>query len=839
MKEKSRPTIGFLTMSIGKDSVCLDTWLGIVDAAQRYDANLICFVGGELRSHQGFQDQANLLYNLIGEENADGLIFWNSALSNFIGLTAFREYCERFRPLPTVDLLDVSEKPEESNEYRGMSALMLHLIETHGCRQIAFIRGPSGNPTAEKRYAAYPDMLKAHGIPFDPDLVMMPGYWSEASGGDAVSALLDQRRKRFDAVVAASDRLAIGAMEALQARGIMVPDEVAVAGFDNIVDSQVATPPLTTMPFPIHARGGRSVANVLAKIQGANPPQLAQLPMNLMIRRSCGCVAPEIQRAAAGSILLKAETLGSVLGTICANLIAEFADMTGEIMWFESLSQAFWREINGGSPGIFLSTVDRALMETMLAGKEVTAWHDVLSSLRRQTLPYLQTLAERLRAEDLWQQARFEVGEAMQRQQVQAHLRAEQQAQILREIGAKLITTFDVEQLMDILAEGLPRLGIPGCYLALYDAPELSIEYARLILAYNEHGRIRMEKQGQRFLSKQLVPEGILPTRRRYNLVAEPLYFQERQLGFVLFEVGPRDGKIYDMLREQVSSAIQGALLVEQVQQDARKLAEANQEIQMLNDQLKQENVRMGAELDVARRLQQMVLPMPEELEQIPGLDIVGYMQPAEEVGGDYYDILPCSPNSVCIGIGDVTGHGLESGVLMLMTQTAIRTLIDRGGTDPVIFLNTINRVLYQNIQRMGVDRSLTLAMVNYQNGCLRLIGQHEEALVVRCSGDVERMNTIDLGFPLGMVDDIRQWVSEATVSLKAGDGVVLYTDGITEAANEAEELYGLDRLCETLSRHWHLSAVEIKQAVVDDVMRHIGSHTVYDDLTLVVLKQR
>ncbi len=271
-----------------------------------------------------------------------------------------------------------------------------------------------------------------------------------------------------------------------------------------------------------------------------------------------------------------------------------------------------------------------------------------------------------------------------------------------------------------------------------------------------------------------------------------------------------------------------------------QQVEDAYAEIQKLNEQLKQENLRMGAELDVARRLQQMVLPMPHELTAIPGVEIVGYMQPAEEVGGDYYDVLSTLlPGGVCIGIGDVTGHGLESGVLMLMTQTAIRTLVDRGETDPVIFLNTLNRVLYQNIQRMGIDRSLTLAMVNYQNGQLRLIGQHEEALVVRSDGRIERMDTIDLGFPIGMVDDIRQWVAEATITLDSGDGVVLYTDGITEAQNAANQFYGLERLCAVISAHWRgASAETVKEAIIADVRAFIGNAIVYDDITLVVLKQ-
>jgi len=105
-----------------------------------------------------------------------------------------------------------------------------------------------------------------------------------------------------------------------------------------------------------------------------------------------------------------------------------------------------------------------------------------------------------------------------------------------------------------------------------------------------------------------------------------------------------------------------------------RKQAEL---VTAMNEQLQIENLRMGAELNVARRIQQMILPSPQELE-IEGLDIAGYMAPADEVGGDYYDVL-YTDDIVTISIGDVTGHGLESGLLMLMTQTAVRTLKEAG----------------------------------------------------------------------------------------------------------------------------------------------------------------
>jgi serine phosphatase RsbU (regulator of sigma subunit)/CheY-like chemotaxis protein len=279
----------------------------------------------------------------------------------------------------------------------------------------------------------------------------------------------------------------------------------------------------------------------------------------------------------------------------------------------------------------------------------------------------------------------------------------------------------------------------------------------------------------------------------------------------------------------------------------ARQLAAANQKIITLNEYLKADNVRMRAELDVTRQLQQMALPTETELKNIADLDIAAFMEPAEEVGGDYYDVLQHDGRILC-GIGDVTGHGLESGVLTLMVQTAVRCLLESGIQDATQFLSILNRTIYKNVQRMNIDKNLTLSFMDYQalpssqtevTGILQLTGQHEEILIARQGGKVERIDTLNLGFPVGWVADITEFVSQKKVQLYSGDVVVLYTDGITEAFNADNAQYGIERLCEVISQHWQCSAEEIKKAIIADVRQHIGEQKVFDDITLLVIKQK
>ncbi|MEG4493619.1 AAA family ATPase [Microcoleus sp. D3_18_C4] len=307
--------------------------------------------------------------------------------------------------------------------------------------------------------------------------------------------------------------------------------------------------------------------------------------------------------------------------------------------------------------------------------------------------------------------------------------------------------------------------------------------------------------------------------------------------------------EVLKIISSQAAISLENALLYQTLEQKVEErtaqlaeanshLAEANQEITVLNERLKADNIRMSAELDVTRRLQKMLLPREQELSQVEGLEIAGFMEPADEVGGDYYDVLQHN-GSVKIGIGDVTGHGLESGVLMIMAQTAIRTLLTNNEADPVNFLNIVNRTLFDNATRMSCEKNMTLALLDYQDNILRLSGQHEEVIIVRADGEVEQIDTMDLGFIIALEPDIADFVSSTDIELHSGDVVVLYTDGITEAFDMDREQYGLERLIEVVCECREESAEAIKEAAIADVRRHIGKQKVYDDITIVVIKQK
>ncbi|GAK54017.1 multi-sensor signal transduction histidine kinase [Candidatus Moduliflexus flocculans] len=574
-----RSTIAFLTAQM-TDSNGMELWRGVTQAARDNEANLICFVGDELQIPIGFRAQANVLYEFISPEQVDGLVIWGSTFSNYMDMAAVAQFCERHRTLPIVTI--ATPLPGIPcvllDNYQAMYDAMVHLITVHQHTRIACIRGPKGSPEANERYRAYIDVLRDYGIPFDPELVEEADYWNKPFGRTAIDAFFTRLKMPLQAVVAACDAIAIDAIDALQLRELRVPGDVAVMSFDDAIEGRYASPPLTSVPIPYYAQGRRAVELLLDVFAGKPAPERVMLAPNLIVRQSCGCVHPTVKRAAVGRIT----PTGTPLHTAAARQEQFLCDLVQQMINFPTTSVRVWgtrlldtfiAEMQGAATGTFLAAFDGVLCQVYANNGNLGDWQEAITILRRHTLPFLGTVDELAKADDLWQQAQVMLGQMMQRTQAHQAVLAEQAAQELRELEAALITSFDLDSLLRVVAEGLPRLGIPGCALALYDDPQRPTGGARCLLAYAEQRELEIPQEERHFPSQQLVPRGFLPQVRPYHLVVESLYFQESQIGFIVFEPGPRDGKIYEILRSQISSALQGALLVQRVQQHSAELA--------------------------------------------------------------------------------------------------------------------------------------------------------------------------------------------------------------------------------------------------------------------------
>ncbi|MFN8471156.1 MAG: substrate-binding domain-containing protein [Anaerolineae bacterium] len=566
--------IGYLASGIDED-LSQAIWFGALDAAREQDVSLVTFVGGVLRDPVGFDAQANIAYSLASGK-LDGLFAWASSIGGLVDQAEMHAFHRRY-DVPTISLaLPLPDVPAIMvDTYHGMRELLVHLVEVHGYRRIAFISGPETHYYVQERYRAYLDVLRDYNIAFDPDLVSLPGGWSRRAGAKAINLFLDERRLQpgFDlqAIVTTNDQQAHGALQALQQRGLRVPEDVAVVGFNDDRDSRVSTPPLTSVEMPFYRLGQSSVDMLLGLVDGGNVPEPTTLRTRVVVRQSCGCPDADVNDAAIGPTRRRVSSTddagpySETNSAVVTHLPAIVPDIVSERS--PRVRDAFFADVRGESPGSFLEALGEAL-DQMPVSTNISAWHNVISTLRRQAAPQLENESLQ-RAEDLWHQARVVIGKRARRREAYERIQTERRADALHEISARLATATELATLMDILADGLPRLGIPACYLSLYEQPQLyqyplpAPEYSRLILAFDEKGRIGLEAGGRRFLTRELAPQGILPIGR-HNYVVEPLYFQEHQLGFALFETGPQTGALYSALRVQISSAVRGVQLAEQ-----------------------------------------------------------------------------------------------------------------------------------------------------------------------------------------------------------------------------------------------------------------------------------
>jgi signal transduction histidine kinase/DNA-binding LacI/PurR family transcriptional regulator/AraC-like DNA-binding protein/CheY-like chemotaxis protein len=562
----------------------------LLDAAEQQDVNLISFPGGRLNALTAFENQRNLILELASAESLNGLVTWASSLGGVLSPSETSAFHQRYRGLPMVSLAQFMEgfPTVALNSYQGMRALLTHLIQEHGFQRLAFIRGPEEHYFAQERYRAYLDTLQFYNLPLIPDLVTRPLRWE--SGAEAVQILLDERGLipgiDFQAVVAVSDMLALWALKALQARGFNVPHDVAVTGFNNSIEERLAAPPLTTVDMPFYHQGAKSIDLLLAQLKGEAVPALMTLPSSLVVRQSCGCPSEAVREAAfvpereSGTLEPAAQRLraSAERGQCLAEMAKGAGGNPGDIQnWMESVLDALLIDLDqhnlqNGSRILFLQKLDDTLNQALLAGLNLNLWNGVISALRKWVLPGLAP-EERVSLEVLFGQARVVISEAEQRARSYRQWQAERQAENLRETNHALLTTFNIHQLVDVLYEHLPGLGIPSAYLVLYETSADPLGFSHLMMAYTEQGRAAIEPAGWRFATRQIVPPEFLPQERRYSLVVEPLFFQDKPLGYAVFENGPRDGDIYELVRANLSSAIQGAMLFDEIQQ-ARLTAE-------------------------------------------------------------------------------------------------------------------------------------------------------------------------------------------------------------------------------------------------------------------------
>ena len=217
-------------------------------------------------------------------------------MGNYIEHHEMISFFNKFKPLPMVSFgMRIENIPSIIVENKnGMRQLVDHFIENHGYSKIAFIRGPENHPEAQLRFEAYRESLAAHNISYNPNIVKL-GTFVEISAIEITRHLITKQKGEFDAIIAANDDMLLGVLKVLQEAGFRIPEDIGIAGFDDIEDTRFTFPQLTSVKQPFYKQGSISTKFILDIIKGKEVPDIFSLPSEIVIRQSCGCLNSHYQ----------------------------------------------------------------------------------------------------------------------------------------------------------------------------------------------------------------------------------------------------------------------------------------------------------------------------------------------------------------------------------------------------------------------------------------------------------------------------------------------------------------------------------------------------------------
>ncbi|MBN1494268.1 SpoIIE family protein phosphatase [Candidatus Peregrinibacteria bacterium] len=302
-----------------------------------------------------------------------------------------------------------------------------------------------------------------------------------------------------------------------------------------------------------------------------------------------------------------------------------------------------------------------------------------------------------------------------------------------------------------------------------------------------------------------------------HQYISRPLSVLTKQMKYLL------TGKLYKKIYTN---------RIDEIGIIAQFFNEVTENLESISKRLKDAQ-RMASELEIASSIQQTILP--HESPNIPGLEVVAKTRPAVEIGGDNFDFIN-RKNNTFIYLGDVTGHGAPSALVMMMANTLLNTYSEMYDNLYDIVVNT-NRQLKPRI-KSAMFMTMVILKWDQNTEKLTYLGAgHEYILVYRvATGVIESIKTG--GIALGMVPDNSKLVKEQPIDLEKGDMVILYTDGITEAKNDAGEMFGIDRFKETLIKYAAVYGPEgVAHHTSLDFSQFVGEAEQLDDISLIVMK--
>ncbi|PKO02799.1 MAG: hypothetical protein CVU43_06030 [Chloroflexi bacterium HGW-Chloroflexi-5] len=583
----NRKTIGFMISTDLENHFHVPIWRGVSEVAQEENCNLITFLNSNVWYSPDTLFRNKTIYKQINASTLDGMVSFD------FGVPWVIEHLKHFESTANV-VINYPRKnyPCLTISQKGIKSVVDHLITQHQKSKFIYISGNQGNFEAESRLEAFKESLANHNIPFEQDRVFYGDFGDVSCGYRFVTEAIEKRHLTFDAVVCANDNMATSAMAALEEHNLAVPYDVAVTGFDDDSRAKSSIPPMTTIRASFYSVVRKGTHKLIRKLNGVNIPNETEvMTSDLVVRRSCGCLPDSIRNAATQKTARVIFTLPKKVNLEV--IFQELNDLVGEksdtlpANWQSSLWNSFQSAIKSKNVDIFIQQVDLLQRGLIRQGLTLDVLQEILSVMRRNIIIAAKGNVNRIGAyEDFFNQARVFISEIIDQKQIRENLDLDSNYVLLLSCINRLITTFDMNGLMDVLVSVVqPKLHIPGIYLVKFEDTEWPAKTGRLILASSEKGRMDIGSEGMLFEVDQLLPEKIIDDTKRQNLLVAPLSFRDENLGYVIFEVSYLGG-FYSQLTTQIASALKGAILFKQRDALIQNVAENAGKISGVSDKL-------------------------------------------------------------------------------------------------------------------------------------------------------------------------------------------------------------------------------------------------------------
>lgn len=521
---------------------------GFERACERHDADLLFVVGCALESRDPISAAHNAVYELLYGGGVDGAILVAPGLGAACGAHRLVQLAIDLQPVAICSLgIELPGVPSITIEnHLGMSAVLEHIIDVHGCRRIAFIGGPNKNPDACARLQVYRQVLTQFNLPYNPSLVVQ-GEFTFHTGMLAANVLLECGAK-FDAIAAANDEMALGAIEALKQQGQRVPRDVRVVGFDDVVAARFSNPPLTTARQPLETMASLAVEHIVAQWDGEEPPALTRLPVEVVARRSCGCLFRKGRHSIPCPPPADTRT-GLLTPDHSARLAAQLDRILTQsgascAVSGEQLLLAVQGQFNGQRDA-FVTALE-TLLDPITSSNEFFDHVQAAVTLMRDEFNAVG--ASHL--EDLWDTARCTIALANTRFQSEQRTNIELIYQNLLHCGERLSSVPDVETLKRVLTQELPLVPINDLFVAVR-SPER--DGLLPIIAIRDGQTVEIPDAAVDTTHFLKLVHGYFV--RKVTALVLPLTFETKYLGAAV--IVPQSGLgACAMLREQISFAL-------------------------------------------------------------------------------------------------------------------------------------------------------------------------------------------------------------------------------------------------------------------------------------------